>query len=285
MSEVFDIKKFDKYKEDNRREVKKAKDNLPVSLWDTYSSFANCYGGVIILGVKEREDGSWYTTGLKNPARLQKNFWDTVNNRTKVSINLLSEKNIEIYELNGDTIAYIDLQQFVREEDDMYINFDMTLLSGNDMFKLGTIEAWYIDGSSGVTIFSAEHGSNEFAGMTVDEVKQKIKGNKALNDTNDAAYCVYTIMAEYCADLYEAGEDIKKKLESDFPMCNSSEGLDLAGDEPKAEGDKYVYNEMHESGYTDGKASISGYDKEKDFIETAVYTSTDGVSGHYPVEE
>ena len=68
-------------------------------------------------------------------------------------------------------------------------------------------------------------------------------------------------------------------------MCNSSEGLDLAGDEPKAEGDKYVYNEMHESGYTDGKASISGYDKEKDFIKTAVYTSTDGVSGHYPVEE
>ncbi|MBR4445738.1 MAG: putative DNA binding domain-containing protein [Solobacterium sp.] len=92
MSEVFDIRKFDKYKEDNRREVKTARDNLPVSLWDTYSSFANCYGGVIILGVKEREDGSWYTTGLKNPAKQQKTFWDTVNNRTKVSINLLSEK-------------------------------------------------------------------------------------------------------------------------------------------------------------------------------------------------
>ena len=37
-------------KEDNRREVKKARGGLPVSLWDTYSSFANCYGGVIILG-------------------------------------------------------------------------------------------------------------------------------------------------------------------------------------------------------------------------------------------
>ena len=66
MSEVFDIRKFDKYKEDNRREVKTARDNLPVSLWD--------YGGVIILGVKEREDGSWYTTGLKNPAKQQKNL-------------------------------------------------------------------------------------------------------------------------------------------------------------------------------------------------------------------
>lgn len=49
----FDISRFDKYREDNRREVKKANGGLPVSLWDTYSSFANCYGGVIILGIKE----------------------------------------------------------------------------------------------------------------------------------------------------------------------------------------------------------------------------------------
>ena len=44
----FDISQFDKYREDNRREVKRANGGLPVSLWDTYSSFANCYGGVII---------------------------------------------------------------------------------------------------------------------------------------------------------------------------------------------------------------------------------------------
>lgn len=39
--DVFDIRKFDEYKEDNRREVKKAKGGLPLSLWDSYSALAN----------------------------------------------------------------------------------------------------------------------------------------------------------------------------------------------------------------------------------------------------
>lgn len=92
----FDISQFDSYREDNRREVKKAKGGLPNSLWETYSAFANCYGGIIILGVKENKDGSWYMTGLDNAAKLRKDFWDTINNKTKVSINLLTDNDVEI---------------------------------------------------------------------------------------------------------------------------------------------------------------------------------------------
>ena len=96
----FDLSHFSEYCEDNRLEVKKANGGLPVSLWDTYSAFANSNGGMIILGVKERPDGSWYTTHLQDERKLIKDFWDTINNRNKVSVNLLKEENIETYELN-----------------------------------------------------------------------------------------------------------------------------------------------------------------------------------------
>ena len=127
MSDLFDITKFDSYKEDNRREVKKAKGGLPHSLWETYSAFANCYGGVIILGIREREDGSWYTTGLNagDKDRLLKQLWDTVNNRKKVNINLLKEDDVETYDVEGDLIIVIYVAMAKREEKPVYINDDL----------------------------------------------------------------------------------------------------------------------------------------------------------------
>ena len=78
-------------------EVKSARKGLPESLWDTYSSFANTEGGVIILGVKEKEDRSWETTGLQDAAKLEKEFWDLINNQQKISLNLLSDRDVQAY--------------------------------------------------------------------------------------------------------------------------------------------------------------------------------------------
>ena len=121
----FDLNYFDKYREGNRLEVKKANGGLPNSLWDTYSSFSNCNGGMIILGVKEREDGSWYTTHLQNRDKLLKDFWDTINNHTKVSANLLTEENVDTYEVDGDVIITIYVPRAERENKPVYINDDL----------------------------------------------------------------------------------------------------------------------------------------------------------------
>ena len=125
MEELFDLSKFDSYREDNRREVKKANGGLPLTLWETYSAFANCRGGVIILGVKEEKDGSWSTTGLQNEARLKKEFWDTLNNPKKVSANLLREKDVETFSYNGDLVMVIRVPAAPREMKPVYINDDI----------------------------------------------------------------------------------------------------------------------------------------------------------------
>ena len=59
---------------------------------------ANCYGGVILLGVIEKDDGSFLTTGMKNVEKLRKDFWNTINNSKKVSVNILTDKDVEAYE-------------------------------------------------------------------------------------------------------------------------------------------------------------------------------------------
>ena len=126
MQDIFDIKKFDEYKEDNRREVKAAEGGLPTSLWDTYSSMANTYGGVIICGVRERKDGSWFTTGMKDVNKIKKNFWNQANDSHKVSVNLLDEgRDVEVYEVDDDVILVIHVPSADRSNKPVYINGDM----------------------------------------------------------------------------------------------------------------------------------------------------------------
>lgn len=83
MKDLFDISEFDSYKEDNRREVKKANGGLPVSLWDA------------------------------------------INNRKKVSANILKDDDVETYNVNGDLIIVIHVPMAKREEKPVYINNDL----------------------------------------------------------------------------------------------------------------------------------------------------------------
>ena len=124
---MFDLSQFNEYREDNRREVKKAKGGLPDSLWSTYSAFANCYGGVIILGVIENENGGWHTTGLQDEGKLRKDFWNTINNSQKINLNLLTDKDVQTYQVGNDTIMVINVPRAKREQRPIYV--------GEDMFK------------------------------------------------------------------------------------------------------------------------------------------------------
>ncbi len=103
-------------------EFKSAKGGFPGSFWETYSAMANSEGGVIILGVREK-DGEVHLDGLspEQAAQHQKYFWDNVHNRNTVSTNLLSSQDVSIVCLDGPVLLAIQVPRATRTQRPVYL--------------------------------------------------------------------------------------------------------------------------------------------------------------------
>ena len=120
----FDIHRLSEYREDNRLEVKKASGGLPHSLWETYSSFANTDGGLIVLGVEEDKQHQLHVVGVANSEGLIRDFWNTVNNQQKISLNILTDKMVYEYRIEDKTVIMIEVPRAEREMRPVYIGMD-----------------------------------------------------------------------------------------------------------------------------------------------------------------
>ena len=119
---MLDFSNLSKYHENNRIEVKKAQGGLPNSIWETYSAFANTLGGIILLGVEELSDKTFNPIGLPNPEKIEKEFWDIINNSKKVSTNILTSKNVYIKNIDNKNILVIDVPKAKRYDKPIYID-------------------------------------------------------------------------------------------------------------------------------------------------------------------
>lgn len=104
-----------KYGERINLECKKAEGKLPNSIWETYSSFANTSGGIILVGVeehmKEIDPSKRFTfVNVENAERRIIEFWNTINS-DKVNINILVDENIGICQIDGKKILWIEVPQ------------------------------------------------------------------------------------------------------------------------------------------------------------------------------
>lgn len=117
---MIDFEQISKYRENNRIEAKKSLGGLPKSLWETYSAFANTYGGIILLGVVELTDKSLRTVDLPAPEKLIGEFWDIIEDKEKVNINILTKKDVAIHEINGNRIIAITVPRADRRSRPVY---------------------------------------------------------------------------------------------------------------------------------------------------------------------
>ena len=113
-------------------EYKEAAGDLPKSLWETYSAFANTIGGVIVLGIKEHrnryEEDRFEIKGVADADKMLKSFWDTINS-DKVSRNILFDDDVECIDYEGKTLIAIHVPMANYTMRPVYIN--KNLLSGS----------------------------------------------------------------------------------------------------------------------------------------------------------
>ena len=104
-------------------EFKSAKNGFPRSFWETYSSFSNTQGGVVYLGVKEKNheyriDGLSYS----QVKAYEKELWDGLNNRNKVSVNTLGDDDVKEIPFEGSYILEITVPRAALSQRPVYLN-------------------------------------------------------------------------------------------------------------------------------------------------------------------
>jgi len=106
-------------------EYKGAKGGLPGDLWSTYSAFANTEGGTIYLGITQRGQ-ELDVHGVDNPEKLIGDFWNTVNNRSKVNCNLLGNHDVDQLAIEGTTrkVIAIHVPRATRQQRPVFVGSD-----------------------------------------------------------------------------------------------------------------------------------------------------------------
>lgn len=103
-------------------EYKAAKGGLPRDLWETYCAFANTDGGTIWLGITQGTD-ALDPHGVKEPEKMLADFWNTLNNPSKTSINLLRDQDARLVALDNPrrTLIRINVPRADRHQRPVFI--------------------------------------------------------------------------------------------------------------------------------------------------------------------
>lgn len=132
MIEIRDINDFNEYldtllvrNECDDLEFKSAAGGFPGSFWDTYSAFANSEGGTIVLGVQEKK-GKFHIDNLteEQVEKYRKDFWNNVNNRQTISINLMQKEDVVLGNYKGYAFMLFFVPRASREQRPVYRTTD-----------------------------------------------------------------------------------------------------------------------------------------------------------------
>lgn len=97
------------------------KGTVPKDFWPTYASMANTHGGVVLLGVREK-NGQFSVAGIEDVEKVRRDLFNTLNNPAKVNVNLLTDADVEEHVLDGKTLLVVRIPPAPRKQKPVYLN-------------------------------------------------------------------------------------------------------------------------------------------------------------------
>ena len=111
--------------ENEELEFKGAKGGFPGSFWETYSAFANTNGGIIILGIKEKQDGlKSDNLTHEDVDKLQKDLWAGLGNRNTINLNLLNNDDVKPLKVEDSYVLIVMVPRASRDQRPVHVGHD-----------------------------------------------------------------------------------------------------------------------------------------------------------------
>lgn len=93
---------------------------LPDDFWPTYSAMTNADGGVVVLGLRERQ-GRFELAGIENPDKVRAELFNNLNNRQKVSANMLTDAHVREWAVDDKTLLVVEIPRARRQQRPVYL--------------------------------------------------------------------------------------------------------------------------------------------------------------------
>ena len=111
--------------ENEELEFKGAKGGFPGSFWETYSAFANTNGGIIILGIKEKQNGLKSDNLIhEDVVKLQKDLWAGLGNRNTINLNLLNNDDVKQLKVEDSYVLIVMVPRASRDQRPVHVGHD-----------------------------------------------------------------------------------------------------------------------------------------------------------------